>query len=502
MKFPTGSKRWRWDPRERKFEHHRFYGAPNTAILPKEGLKRPLRPIENQRFTLRCGAYSAGVSNGYLRRLRFHPDWQAKKIGQKQKRNVDDYGSEPRAIMNSLRDDGSLFWDFSPIHLETHGAKESGDWYSYPDDLDEKAKGYRITGYLGVDGPHDTFDDIKWALFNAYDPVTGTGAVVHAFSQWYDEWTYAPNGIIGLSYGAPIASPSVSWWKKAWNSLKRFFGAATGWHTYLFVDWCIINGVEYLISPGSYGTGVGNQGFFYFPREVINAEFKKWGTALKIPTGMLTEDMIQEAKKETALGLVIRKFLAFCYILSDAYGSSLDARETILARALQAIQEARALLASLSQPTPTPPANNLLNVMALAIQKHEGWATPGTWLNSVFYANGSLSYRCNNPGNARYSSVGYLPKYGVVKEHMTGNEKPGQRGFAVFSSYEVGFMYLKNLILEKARTHPEWNLFDFFGDEKAGWAPKSDGNNYIAYARAVAKQLNVDPKTWELRQLL
>jgi hypothetical protein len=357
--FPTGSKRWRWDPRERKFEHHRFYGAPNTAILPKEGLKRPLRPIENQRFTLRCGAYSSAVSNGYLRRLRFHPDWQAKKIGQKQKRNVDDYGSEPRAIMNSLRDDGSLFWDFSPIHLETHGMAESGDWNSYPDDLDEKAKSNRITGYLGVEGPHDTFDDIKWALFNAFDPVSGTGAVVHAFSQWYDEWTDAPYGLVGLSYGAVFTDTYAPWWKKAWNSLKRFFGAATGWHTYLFVDWCIIDGIEYLVSPGSYGTSVGNQGFFYFPREVINAEFKKWGTALKIPTGMLTEDMIQEAKKETALGLIIRKFLAFCYILSDAYGRfgtpvASASRDAVITLALQAVKAIQALLKQLPEEKPQP----------------------------------------------------------------------------------------------------------------------------------------------------
>ena len=154
-------------------------------------------------------------------------------------------------------------------------------------------------------------------------------------------------------------------------------------------------------------------------------------------------------------------------------------------------------------PAPKPaPVNNLLNTMALAIKKHEGWATPGQTLNGIKYLLGSVSYRCNNPGNARFSSVGYLPKYGEVKEYRTGNEKPGQKGFAQFKDYETGFLYLKNLILEKARKHPHWNLFEFFGDEKDGWAPKSDGNNYIKYAETVAANMGVNPASWRISSLL
>lgn len=154
------------------------------------------------------------------------------------------------------------------------------------------------------------------------------------------------------------------------------------------------------------------------------------------------------------------------------------------------------LIAKKEEPKPEPkpaPANNLLNTMALAIQKHEGWI-----LNPP-----SRSVRNNNPGNCRFSPVGYDPKYGIVKEDRTGiNVKPGQMGFAIFKDYETGFLYLKNLILQKAKKHPTWTLYDFFGNEKEGWAPNSDDNNSKLYAETVAKAMNVSPTEWRLKSLL
>lgn len=293
--FQPGSKPWRYDPRERNFSHKRFFGA--AGELPTDGLHRPRRPVENQLSTLRCGAYSAAVSNGYLRRVRFHPDWQTISIGKKQGRPVDGNGSEPRACMKSLADDGSLLWDAAVVHLQQDGQNATVDPYRYPATAPDQAQNNRITAYLGVDDRYDYFDDIRWALHRAYHPATGTGAVVHAFGTWYDEWSNPPNGIIPTSYSA-----------------------FAGWHAYLFIDWCVIDGVQYLVAQNSYGPTVGDDGFLYFPREVVNHEFAKWGSALKIPTGALTPDMIAEAKKETPLGLIIRKFLLLCYVLSDQFG--------------------------------------------------------------------------------------------------------------------------------------------------------------------------------------
>ena len=128
-----------------------------------------------------------------------------------------------------------------------------------------------------------------------------------------------------------------------------------------------------------------------------------------------------------------------------------------------------------------PPPNNkavLLEKMCLAIKTHEGW-----------FKN-SRSQRNNNPGNTKYSSVGYLAKYGKVKMDKDG--------FAIFPTYELGWLYLNNLVLEKAKKHPTWSLSTFFKE----YAPSSDNNDPARYASLVAKAMNVSPFDWQLKELL
>ena len=103
---------------------------------------------------------------------------------------------------------------------------------------------------------------------------------------------------------------------------------------------------------------------------------------------------------------------------------------------------------------------------------------------------GDRNYRNNNPGNVRYSSVGYLPKYGVVKRDA--------QNFAIFKDYETGWLYLKNLIIHKATTHPNWNLVSLMKE----YAPAEDHNEPVGYATYLGKRLNVNPYTFTLKNLL
>jgi hypothetical protein len=135
------------------------------------------------------------------------------------------------------------------------------------------------------------------------------------------------------------------------------------------------------------------------------------------------------------------------------------------------------------KPEPKPaPANNVLNELILAMRRHEGWFP------------GSRSQRNNNPLNCRYSSVGYHSMYGEVKRDP--------QNFAIFSTYELGHLYAKNLILQKARKHPDWNLVQFIGDEREGWAPASDNNDVDRYATVLAEALGVSKTAWKLKNLL
>lgn len=127
----------------------------------------------------------------------------------------------------------------------------------------------------------------------------------------------------------------------------------------------------------------------------------------------------------------------------------------------------------LATPTPQPQADTKLNLQkfCLAIKAHEGWFP------------GSRSQRNNNPGNCRYSSVGYAAIYGEVKRDA--------QNFAIFKDYATGYLYLQNLVKDKVKKHPTWNFYDFFNV----YAPDSDGNDSKAYAKVVAAKLSVPPTT-------
>lgn len=147
------------------------------------------------------------------------------------------------------------------------------------------------------------------------------------------------------------------------------------------------------------------------------------------------------------------------------------------------------LLTTQQAPIPTPaptntlPPSNMLGLFALAIQKFEGYTSNPP----------SRSFRNCNPGNTRFSAVGYAPIYLPVRRDPDN--------FAIFKNYQTGFLYLRNLILSKCKAHPEWDLYTFFGEEHDGWAPDSDGNNSRHYAEVVAQALGVAPN-WKVGNLL
>lgn len=145
----------------------------------------------------------------------------------------------------------------------------------------------------------------------------------------------------------------------------------------------------------------------------------------------------------------------------------------------------------LTQPPLIPPSDDsLLLKMMMAMRKREGWGGPGSTVNGVYYPNGTLSYRNNNPGNVKFSLVGYLPIYEPVKN---------VKGFASFKDYDTGWRYLRNLILSHARKYPNWSLSTYFREI---YAPAEDNNDPASYASEVARAMGVNPFTWPLKNLL
>ncbi len=96
---------------------------------------------------------------------------------------------------------------------------------------------------------------------------------------------------------------------------------------------------------------------------------------------------------------------------------------------------------------------------------------------------GDLNYQNNNPGNARCSSVGYLPKYGNVLCVETHSGK-----FAKFPTYELGWEYLQALVKEQVEKNPTWTILQFISH----YSPTGDNNNPDLYAQFLAKRCGVD----------
>ena len=105
--------------------------------------------------------------------------------------------------------------------------------------------------------------------------------------------------------------------------------------------------------------------------------------------------------------------------------------------------------------------------MALAIKEYEGW-TPV-----------SRSFRNNNAGNCRYSSVGYLPIYEPVGKDSNN--------FAIFKNYDTGFLYLCNLLRYKIEANPNQTLLQFM----EVYAPVTDGNDPVKYAAFIGRRLGI-----------
>ena len=198
-----------------------------------------------------------------------------------------------------MRDCGFLPASLSPFSLEKNGIQDSGYDAPWPKNLDDEAKNWDLqVGFVRVDGQQDVFDNLRNALYMAYDAKTKRGACVDVFGKWYHEWTYAA-------------------------MIPTQYDTFAGYHRYIFIDWIYVDNICYLVAQNSYGKEAGANGFHLFPREVVNKEFAEWGTSVKI-LKVLTKAQIDEAKKETPIGMLWRLILQAWFMLSEKYGNIIN----------------------------------------------------------------------------------------------------------------------------------------------------------------------------------
>lgn len=124
---------------------------------------------------------------------------------------------------------------------------------------------------------------------------------------------------------------------------------------------------------------------------------------------------------------------------------------------------------------------NKILAWAQAIQHYEG------------FFPGSRSWRNCNPGNFKFTP--YIKSLGAATQD--------RGGFAVFSTYPIGFtaltLFLTAACHGQLRSYkPTMTLNQFY----EVYAPTSDNNAPHLYAKFVASQLGVDPAAEQIKTFL
>jgi len=122
-------------------------------------------------------------------------------------------------------------------------------------------------------------------------------------------------------------------------------------------------------------------------------------------------------------------------------------------------------------PSASSSGASAVELLASAIQAHEGWFPPGPGNPA-----GSASYRNNNPGNLKYVGQG-------------GAIGTSPLGFAVFPDFASGRRALIRDIGAKLARHPDHSIISFITQYEGGDPANPPGND-LAYAKNVARMLS------------
>lgn len=238
----------------RDFSHSRVFGSVATNDLPIEDflVETPLE-IKNQDinyFSDFCAVYAGTEVSEDQEGIVGVPEYSFAKAYQILGISpIGQFGLNLRDACNAFYQYGYLPRTHDPFACNTVNRPPRdfiATYTNWPKELDAIAAQYKEASYFAVDGPHDMFDNLRSVMANnlSYRKSIITGCI------WRQSWTMALGGIIPETYETN--------------------GTA---HAFKIFGQKIINGIIYLVAQLSDGELIGDNGKFYFPRSVVNAEF-------------------------------------------------------------------------------------------------------------------------------------------------------------------------------------------------------------------------------------
>lgn len=262
------------------------FGAPSLPTFPKT-LFRKRNRVKHQGQSLSCTKHATAGASEYQDGLELSAAWGWSRVCKKLGNFIPE-GTDPRTAMGITCQEGELPQSLAKYTFPDDYYQIVGNWENWPD-TSKEAQPYRKAAYIKVKIVGDYFDSIRNALFVGKEK----NQVVMAFGTWYQEW-------------GQMIVPSV-------------YTNFAGYHAYLFMDFDTIDGVQYLVAQNSYGENLGDKGYQYFPREVINREFAKYGTGLYVFED-LTPEQIALAKQDTPFGRLQRAIISVWWLIATKFG--------------------------------------------------------------------------------------------------------------------------------------------------------------------------------------
>lgn len=243
-------------------DHIRHYAKSHVghfgALAPQfpKSLSRLRRITLDQLYSEFCTAFGEATSNGYEQDQDFSGEFQTAAEGKYLGSPIIN-GADPYPSMQATTIVGSLIASRSPFNLADKGDVFIADWSNWAADLFTAALPYKstLTPYY-IDGPFDTFDNIRDALYQAF--LAKEKGVVKAFGFWYASWnSQAQNSALkGRLQCPPLTESPVSR------------------HRYTFIDFDVdAKGEPVLVAALTQGSDFGDRGFLYFDRATINQVF-------------------------------------------------------------------------------------------------------------------------------------------------------------------------------------------------------------------------------------
>lgn len=235
---------------DRDFSLGGVFGTIDIDEVPKEDFDVcPNIEIKDQHNTDFCTAFSVCLASEFQENDKLNPYYQYALTKEISGRPIESWGANLRDACSSAVKVGSVTEEDGLSYPE-NSRDYIADIRNWPESLKDKAFFYRKKTYFKVDGPYDFFDNIRAALWQ----FRNESRAVLLGVLWQGGWTRSEGGVIPEKMGTPK------------------YG-----HAITAVGQKVIEGKVYLKIANSWGTKVGDNGYFYFPREVINRDFELFG---------------------------------------------------------------------------------------------------------------------------------------------------------------------------------------------------------------------------------